>query len=1175
MTGRQRIARVRRQYNQWVGNQTLEDYALRFTAHGARRWSAFRVANTALGAISFLACEAIGGSLTLDYGFTNAVAAILAVGILIFLTGLPIGYYATRYGVDIDLLTRGAGFGYIGSTVTSLIYASFTFLLFSVEAVIMSLALEMCFGIPLALGYVICALVVIPIVIYGIRFISALQLWTQPIWLVLQILPLAYIVFSDHASLQSWTNFTGHSGNGAFDLLLFGTAASTLLSFAPQIGEQVDYLRFMPSHSHGKKGGWRNRAGWWLAMLPAGPGWVVIGGAKLLAGSFLAVLALQHGVGIDHAAEPTQIYRVAFEAMSLSPRSAILLTGIFVITCQLKINVTNMYAGSIAWSNFFSRLTHSHPGRVVWLIFNVALALLLMELGVFAAIEKILGLYSNFAVAWIGALVGDLIINKPLGLSPRTIEFRRAHLYDINPVGTGAMLLAIVISTAAFFGAFGKVAQALAPFIGLTIAILSAPAIAYLTKGRYYIARPATLPAHAEGEPAGDIAKQLTCCICEHAFEREDMSHCPAYDGPICSLCCTLDARCHDLCKTNSRFTEQLHLLLGRLLPDRIAQGLNSRLGHFAGLFLIFNLVIGSALLLIAVFQGTTGPAGDAATIHTTLFSVYFALFGIAGIAAWLMVLAQESRHVAEQESARQTQMLTHEIEAHERTYDQLQKAKTAAESASIAKSRFVVGMSHEIRAPLNSIFGYAQLLERDAGLPPRRQDSVRVIRRSAEHLTALIDGLLDIARIEAGRLQLSRDRIALHELLDQIVGMFRLQAEAKGIDFHHDYAANLPRVVHGDEKRLRQILINLLSNAIKYTPAGYAALHVHYRGQVCDIEVSDSGIGIPAADLGRIFEPFERGSTAGAQLAPGTGLGLTITKLLTEIMGGEILVESEPGRGSTFRVRLALSAVAEPIAKQARQPQIPDRHIAGYRGRRRSVVAADDDAGHLDLLRDILAPLGFDLYFASDGPGCQQLVQQVQPDLVILDLSMPGIGGWQVARLLRAAGADELRILIASANVDEQRAGRQDTVQQDGEAQPDHDDFIVKPIALHELLHKLQMLLRLDWIYEEETASETGSSEASGESSVLLPTAESISRKSASRWMTPSSPVTMDLPDQHHLDDLHQLGLIGYVRGIDAKLDELAVSHADFTIGLRKLIRDFDLTQYMAVLEAYRDSRA
>ncbi|HAU12719.1 MAG TPA: hybrid sensor histidine kinase/response regulator, partial [Gammaproteobacteria bacterium] len=153
MAARQRIFRVRRQYNQWVANETLEDYALRFTAKSARRWSAARVSNTALGAISFLALEAIGGAITLSYGFTNAAMAIMAVGFLIFITGLPIGYYASKYGIDIDLLTRGAGFGYIGSTITSLIYASFTFIFFALEAAIMAMALDQLFQIPLSIGY--------------------------------------------------------------------------------------------------------------------------------------------------------------------------------------------------------------------------------------------------------------------------------------------------------------------------------------------------------------------------------------------------------------------------------------------------------------------------------------------------------------------------------------------------------------------------------------------------------------------------------------------------------------------------------------------------------------------------------------------------------------------------------------------------------------------------------------------------------------------------------------------------------------------------------------------------------------------------------------------------------------------------------------------------------------
>ena len=192
MTARQRIVRERRQYNQWVASQTLEDYALRYTADRARK-SSFRVGNTAFGPIAFLACEAIGGALTIAYGFPNTAWAIVAFCVLMFLIGLPICSYAARYGVDIDLLTRGAGFGYMGSTITSLIYASFTFLLFAIEASIMSQALQMLFGIPLAIGHLISSLIVIPIAIYGFSLISKMQLLTQPVWIVLQFLPIAYI----------------------------------------------------------------------------------------------------------------------------------------------------------------------------------------------------------------------------------------------------------------------------------------------------------------------------------------------------------------------------------------------------------------------------------------------------------------------------------------------------------------------------------------------------------------------------------------------------------------------------------------------------------------------------------------------------------------------------------------------------------------------------------------------------------------------------------------------------------------------------------------------------------------------------------------------------------------------------------------------------------------------
>src|SRR5690606_69471 len=219
----QQIFRVRREYNIWVGNQTLEDFALRFTALKARRWSIERVALTALGATAFLALEAIAASVTLSYGFTNFVWAMLTVGAVIFITGLPITYHAARHGLDIDLLTRGAGFGYLGSTLTSLIYASFTFIFFAIEAAILASALEALLGIPPAIGYVLCALAVIPVVTHGITAISRFQIGTQGFWLSLQCLALGVAAWFEFSRIDDWSRFAPEhleSGN-SFNLLHF------------------------------------------------------------------------------------------------------------------------------------------------------------------------------------------------------------------------------------------------------------------------------------------------------------------------------------------------------------------------------------------------------------------------------------------------------------------------------------------------------------------------------------------------------------------------------------------------------------------------------------------------------------------------------------------------------------------------------------------------------------------------------------------------------------------------------------------------------------------------------------------------------------------------------------------------------------------------------------------
>ncbi|WP_407186184.1 ATP-binding protein [Bradyrhizobium centrosematis] len=1116
MAGRQRIDRVRRQYNQWVANQTLEDYALRFTAKGARRWSAARVANTALGAISFLAMEAIGGTITLNYGVTNAIAAILVVSIIIFACGVPIAYYAAKCGIDIDLLTRGAGFGYIGSTVTSLIYASFTFIFFAIEAVILASALEMCFGIPRPVGYLISAVVIIPLVAYGITLISRFQLWTQPLWVILHIIPFAAIAWHNPHSFAEWHKFSGEHGdlNGHFDLLLFGVAASVVFSLVAQIGEQVDFLRFLPRDRRA------SRASWWMALMSAGPGWIVLGALKLLAGSFLAFFALSHGVPPEEAAEPAHMYLEAFRYVLSQPDLALALTGTFVILSQVKINVTNAYAGSIAWSNFFSRLTHSHPGRVVWLVFNVIVALLLMEIGVYKALEQTLALYSNVAIAWVGALVADLVVNKPLGLRPQQIEFKRAHLYDVNPVGVGAMTIATIVSISAFYGLFGPTAKALSAFIALAMAFIAAPLIAWATDGKYYIAR--------KPKRSWQNIEAIQCCICEHSFEPEDMASCPAYAGPICSLCCSLDARCHDLCKPHARFQAQVSETLGKLMPQPIYARINSQVGHYIGVFVVSAGLIALVLGLIYL-QTSASVHGDNELVSDVLWKVFFSLSIIIGVVAWLFVLAQQSRRAAEAETRRQTALLIQEIDAHKRTDAELQRAKEVAESANLAKSRYVVGLSHELRSPLNAISGYAQLLEQDTTLSAKPRDQVRVVRRSADHLSGLIDGILDISKIEAGRLYLSRDEVRLSEFLDQLVGMFRLQAAAKGIDFVFRRPAHLPRVVYADEKRLRQVLINLLSNAIKFTQSGSVQFVVHYRSPVAEFEVIDTGPGIQADDLERIFAPFERGALGASQPQTGTGLGLTISRLLAGVMGGDIKVTSTVGTGSTFKVKILLSEVTNP--QRIAPVEAP---VSGYHGARKTILITDDDPVHRDLLREVLTPLGFILLSAPDGPGCLALAQHCRPDLFLLDISMPAMDGWAVAEALRASGHHQARILMVSASALEAHGTPL--------AQPFHDGYLMKPIDIPRLLETIRQLLRIEWQYGPDEVR-------------------------VSFWR----PESGSRPPARHIEALIGLGQIGYVKGIQLKLDEIGSEHpehADFVAQMRSLVDRFDIDQYMATLK-------
>ena len=1122
MAGRQRIDRTRREYNKWVGDQTLEDYALRFTAKSARRWSSARVGQTAFGAVSFLALEAVGGSITLSFGFVNAVAAIVVSALIIFATALPICIHAAKAGVDVDLLTRGAGFGYIGSTITSLIYASFTFLFFAIESVILAMALELCLGVPQPIGYLASALIVVPLVAFGISAISRFQVWTQPLFVVLNAVPVVALLAYRPQLVVGWTQFAGFQHvTGGFDLVAFGAAVSVVIALVVQVGEQVDYLRFLPFVAPDT--GAAARRSWWTALLASGPGWIVGAIPKLLTGSFLAVTLLHAGVPRELASEPPRMYLYAFTDLFGQGAVPLMLTLLLVSVCQLKINVTNAYAGSIAWSNFFSRLTHMHPGRVVWLVFNVLVALLVMELGVYRALEQTLAFYSSVAVAWIGALVADLVINKPLGLSPPGIEFRRAHLYDINPVGVGAMGAAIAVATLAQLGIFGPVARALSPFFALGVALGVAPLIAWATGGRYYLAR--------QPRAVGDPARAESCCICETAFESEDMAHCPAYDGPICSLCCTLDARCHDLCKPHGRFADQAAGVLDRQLPRFARPFVQPHVAEYFATFAFLAVLVAGVLALVGV-QLATDHHLDRNALLAALFKIFSALIIVIGIASWWLHLNRLSQRRAQGETLRQTELLMEEIAAHERTDAALKKAKEAAEAANFAKSRYVVGLSHELRTPLNAIMGYAQLLEGDAGLAERPRRQVGVMRRNAGHLAALIDGLLDIAKIEAGKLDLARDEVAIRQALAQIADPFAIQAAAKGIGFSMTITPTLPALVACDEKRLRQILINLLSNAIKFTNKGEVELTVRYRNQVAEFLVRDTGPGIAAADFERIFLPFERlsgGSDPGGESPGGTGLGLTICQLLANVMGGDVSLTSQPDVGSTFRLHLFLA----PLQGERRDAAASRPPGYGY-GRR--VLVVDDNESHRDLIIAALKPAGFTVASAASAMEGLASVATEQPDFVLLDIAMPEIDGWAMAERLRRDGLSNAKIVMVSASAMEEHRS--------AIALPYYDAFLMKPVDFERLHATLANLL-----LREEVRPTT-----------IAAAPRTVAALDAATW-----PASADIK--------RLIGLceIGYVRGLRDTLDGLATDEPrtrDFVAVLSERLEAMDMRGLIRELE-------
>ena len=477
-------------------------------------------------------------------------------------------------------------------------------------------------------------------------------------------------------------------------------------------------------------------------------------------------------------------------------------------------------------------------------------------------------------------------------------------------------------------------------------------------------------------------------------------------------------------------------------------------------------------------------------------------------------------------------------------------KAAEAAREAALAeamrlahlRSEFVAQMSHELRTPLNAILGYAQLLRRDVDLTNRQATGLATIQASGEHLLTLINDILDLSRIEAGKLELRPAEVDLAGFLRVVADIIRVKAEEKSLVFTHEAATDLPVAVWADDRRLRQVLLNLLGNAVKFTDSGTIVLRVALCEHAVStgepvarvrFEVTDSGIGMAAAQLERIFQPFEQVG-AGPRREGGAGLGLTISRQLVRLMGGDIEVRSEIGEGSLFWFELDLPVI---------EGRVPDaaavRAVIGYEGQRRRVLIVDDVPQNRAMLMDALSALGFEVFDAGDGQEGLDLAGRVRPDLIVMDITMPVMDGLEATRRIRATPAlAQIPIISVTASAtpaDEARSRAAGA-----------DAFVPKPIAMNLLLRLIGKHLHLGWLYDHP----------------------SVESETAANGMA-DDPV----PPREEMEALYRLALEGYIRPIKERADHLMTldpSYQPFAARLMRLADGYQSKAILALIERH-----
>ncbi len=384
----------------------------------------------------------------------------------------------------------------------------------------------------------------------------------------------------------------------------------------------------------------------------------------------------------------------------------------------------------------------------------------------------------------------------------------------------------------------------------------------------------------------------------------------------------------------------------------------------------------------------------------------------------------------------------------------ELQQAKLAAETANRAKSAFLASMSHELRTPLNGVLGYAQILKRDNTLSEKQKESVAVIQRCGEYLSTLINDVLDISKIEANRIELVPQDFSFNNFIKGINELFQMRAEQKNISFRY-YPTPVPYVIHADETRLRQIVINLLGNAIKFTEKGFVNFKVERHEGKIRFQVEDSGIGIAADELEKIFLPFQQVGDRNYK-AQGTGLGLAICKKLVEMMEGELYVESALGKGTTFWMEVDLPEISTKVIPEATEKPT----IIGVEGSPHTALVVDDQWENRSVLVEMLMPFSFQIMEACNGLDCVEKIQQNQPDIIFMDLMMPVMDGFEATRKIRKIPAlKNVPIIAISASAFD--------IHQQQSREAGCNDFLAKPFQTEQLLEKLNKYLNLKFIYD------------------------------------------------------------------------------------------------------------